>query len=106
MFEKPFDYSRTLTDKTPRIAFDFPGNYTTPALVVRDGRMLVEVGDDLRPALSRLSGTVAARLASEIEEQMLSATNGTRALLDLLGGLGAPVGRVASAGAPGAMVGL
>lgn len=44
--DTPVDYAKWLSDETPRIGFDFPGNYTTPALVIRDGRVMVEVGDD------------------------------------------------------------
>lgn len=47
VFGKPFDYARFLDgDPTPRLGFDFPGIFTTPALVVREGRIAVEVGDD------------------------------------------------------------
>ena len=46
VFERPFDYSEWLDESPPRIGFDFPGNYTTPAFVIRDGRITVEVGDD------------------------------------------------------------
>ena len=46
VFEKPFDYSEWLDESPPRIGFDFPENYASPAFVIRDGRITVEVGDD------------------------------------------------------------
>ena len=47
VFGKPLDYASFMgAGEPPRLGFDFPGEYTTPALVVRDGRIRVEVGDD------------------------------------------------------------
>ncbi|MFO0758511.1 MAG: hypothetical protein U0359_18610 [Byssovorax sp.] len=47
VFGRPFDYAKFMgPGEPPRLGFDFPGQYTTPALVVRDGRVRVEVGDD------------------------------------------------------------
>lgn len=44
---KPFDYASFMGEGAPpRLGFDFPGDFTTPALVVGDGRFRVEVGDD------------------------------------------------------------